>query len=73
MHSSREIFTVAKWTDQVLLGLVYHVQIKGALIRTFMVITSYNFYGVQRKMISVDNVFVFLRLLFFALLLLYET
>ena len=29
--------------------------------------------GVQRRMISVDNVFVFLSLLFFALLLLYET
>ena len=30
-------------------------------------------HGVQRRMISVDNFFVFLRLLFFALLLLYET
>ena len=30
-------------------------------------------HGVQRKMISVDNFFVFLRLLFFALLLLYVT
>ena len=29
--------------------------------------------GVQRRMISVDNFFVFLRLLFFALLLLYVT
>ena len=29
--------------------------------------------GVQRRMISVDNFFVFLRLLFFALLLLYAT
>ena len=31
------------------------------------------FHGVQRGMISVDNFFVFLRLLFFALLLLYVT
>ena len=30
-------------------------------------------HGVQRRMISVDNFFVFLRLLFFALLLLYVT
>ena len=30
-------------------------------------------HGVQRRMISVDNFFVFLRLLFFAMLLLYET
>ena len=30
-------------------------------------------HGVQRRMISVDNFFVFLRLLFFAVLLLYET
>ena len=30
-------------------------------------------HGVQRRMISVDNFSVFLRLLFFALLLLYET
>ena len=32
-----------------------------------------SFHGVQRKMISVDNFFVFLRLLFFALLLLFVT
>ena len=31
------------------------------------------FHGVQRKMISVDTFFVFLRLLFFALLLLFVT
>ena len=31
------------------------------------------FYGVQRRMISVDIFFIFLRLLFFALLLLYLT
>ena len=30
-------------------------------------------HGVQRRMISVDNCFVFLRLLFFAVLLLYVT
>ena len=30
-------------------------------------------HGVQRKVISVDNFFVFLRLLFFALLLLFVT
>ena len=30
-------------------------------------------HGVKRRMISVDNFFVFLRLLFFALLLLYGT
>ena len=30
-------------------------------------------HGVQHRMISVDNFFVFLRLLFFALLLLYVT
>ena len=30
-------------------------------------------HGVQRRMISVDNFFVFLRLLYFALLLLYVT
>ena len=30
-------------------------------------------HGVQRRMISVDNFFVFLRLLFFAVLLLYVT
>ena len=30
-------------------------------------------HGVQRRMISVDKFFVLLRLLFFALLLLYET
>ena len=30
-------------------------------------------HGVQRRMISVDNFYVFLRLLFFALLLLYVT
>ena len=29
-------------------------------------------HGVQRRMISVDNFFVFLRLSFFAVLLLYE-
>ena len=33
----------------------------------------FKFHGVQRKMISVDNFLVFLRLLFFALLLLYVT
>ena len=33
----------------------------------------YIIHGVQRRMISVDNFFVFLRLLFFALLLLYVT
>ena len=32
-----------------------------------------NQHGVQRRMISVDNFFVFLRLLFFAVLLLYVT
>ena len=31
------------------------------------------YHGVQRRMISVDNFFIFLRLLFFALLLLYVT
>ena len=31
------------------------------------------YHGVQRRMISVDNFFVFLRLLFFAVLLLYAT
>ena len=31
------------------------------------------YHGVQRRMISVDNFFVFLRLLFFALLLLFVT
>ena len=31
------------------------------------------FHGVQRRMISVVNFFIFLRLLFFALLLLYVT
>ena len=30
-------------------------------------------HGVQRRMISVDNFFIFLKLLFFALLLLYVT
>ena len=30
-------------------------------------------HGVQRRMISVDNFFVFLRLFFFAVLLLYVT
>ena len=30
-------------------------------------------HGLQRRMISVDNFFVFLRLLFFAVLLLYVT
>ena len=36
------------------------------------VIPSYlSYHGVQRRMISVDNFFVFLRLSFFALLLLY--
>ena len=30
-------------------------------------------HGMQRRMISVDNIFVFLRLLFFAVLLLYVT
>ena len=32
-----------------------------------------HYLGVQRRIISVDNFFVFLRLLFFALLLLYVT
>ena len=32
-----------------------------------------NYHEVQRRLISVDNFFVFLRLLFFALLLLYVT
>ena len=31
------------------------------------------YHGLQRRMISVDNFFVFLRLLFFAVLLLYVT
>ena len=31
------------------------------------------YHGVQRRMFSVDNFYVFLRLLFFAVLLLYET
>ena len=35
--------------------------------------TNIRKHGVQRRMISVDNFFVFLRLLFFALLLLYVT
>ena len=30
-------------------------------------------HGVQRRMISVDNFFIFLKLLFFVLLLLYVT
>ena len=34
---------------------------------------SFAYTRVQRRMISVDNVYVFLRLLFFALLLLYVT
>ena len=34
---------------------------------------SSHMHGVQRRMISVDNFFVFLGLLFFALLLLYVT
>ena len=35
--------------------------------------SSQLFHGVQHRMISVDNFFVLLKLLFFALLLLYET
>ena len=34
---------------------------------------THSLHGVQHRMISVDNFFVFLILLFFALLLLYET
>ena len=38
-----------------------------------ILLASTYFHGVQRRMISVVNFFVFLRLLFFALLLLYVT
>ena len=38
-----------------------------------LVLVDYYIHGVQRKGISVDNFFVFLRLLFFALLLLFVT
>ena len=27
VHSSHELFVLAKWTDQVLFGLVYHVSV----------------------------------------------
>ena len=36
-------------------------------------VTAVGFHGVQRKLIPVDIFFVFLRLLFFALLLIYVT
>ena len=38
-----------------------------------MILKLGTMHGVQRRMISVDNFFVFLRFLFFALLLLYVT
>ena len=39
----------------------------------FLILIVQNTHGVQRRMISVDNFFLFLRLLFFALLLLFVT
>ena len=39
----------------------------------FLCMAMRAYHGVQRRMISLDNFFVFLRLLFFTLLLLYET
>ena len=48
----------------------YHVHVT---LKLFIVLVIHN-HGVQRKMISVDNFFVlFLRLLFYAVLLLYVT
>ena len=43
------------------------------IIRNAMDMNLESVHGVQRRMISVVNFFVFLRLLFFALLLLYAT
>ena len=47
--------------------LQYKVDTSSTMSITFLI------HGVQRRMILVDNFVVFLRLLFFALLLLYET
>ena len=56
---------------------MFHVVFCILLFVIYMFITSVgkkaNFTGTQRKMISMDNFFVFLRLLFFALLLLFVT
>ena len=43
------------------------------LAQTYSLPGRKQLHGVQHRMISVDNFFVFLRLLFFALLLLYVT
>ena len=51
--------------------LIYNKKIHK--IEQFLCMAMRAYHGVQRRMISVDNVFVFLRLLFFTLLLLYET
>ena len=55
------------WRVNIQLRIMYIVQ------RNTLAELPFPTHGVQRRMISVDNFFVFLRLLFFALLLLYVT
>ena len=47
------------------------MDVRGNFVGSFYM--SYPHHGMQRRMISVDNFFVFLRLLYFAVLLLYVT
>ena len=54
--------------DKVIILLMRKNSFKMRLIQS-----AHKKHGVQRRMILVDNFFVFLRLLFFALLLLYVT
>ena len=56
------------------LPIIHVHEDKGEKLGQEIQVTSpFHNHGVQRRMISVDNFFVFLRLLFFALLLLYKT
>ena len=54
------------------LQFLWHLSEIKLLCSEFKVITT-KLCGVQRRMISMDNCFIFLRLLFFAFLLLYVT
>ena len=64
-------------TDYLLLriasGVVWQSRDLLTFTQHFVSAESWSWHGVQRRMISVDIFFVFLRLLFFALLLLYVT
>ena len=72
LHALLPTIMVSVWADEVLrCYLLTHSE--DCVLFSVHMMRFLKLHGVQRRMISVDNFFVFLRLLFFALLLLYET